>query len=149
MSVDWSKYPPLPKPPKLPEWRDTPEHEAYWEEVEEIRTPLQNKWGCGGMLALWILSAAIFNHWLWGNNWDDIFARIITGWTIGLFIAFVLWVICHKIFYQIAKRKISRKYGFSLKKLNRPDISKETLLKEAETVFKNVCLAQVGLKAEV
>ena len=48
MSVDWSKYPPLPKPPKLPEWRDTPEHEAYWEEVEEIRTPLQNKWGCGG-----------------------------------------------------------------------------------------------------
>ena len=31
----------------------------------------------------------------------------------------------------------------------RPDISKETLLKEAETVFKNVCLAQVGLKAEV
>ena len=30
MSVDWSKYPPLPKPPKLPEWRDTPEHEAYW-----------------------------------------------------------------------------------------------------------------------
>ena len=34
MSVDWSKYPPLPKPPKLPEWRDTPEHEAYWEEVE-------------------------------------------------------------------------------------------------------------------
>ena len=64
MSVDWSKYPPLPKPPKLPDWRDTPEHEAYWEEVEEIRTPLQNKWGCGGMFALWILSAAIFNHWL-------------------------------------------------------------------------------------
>ncbi len=81
MSVDWSKYPPLPKPPKLPEWRDTPEHEAYWEEVEEIRTPLQNKWGCGGMFALWVLSAAIFNHWLWGNNWDDIFARIITGGT--------------------------------------------------------------------
>ena len=81
MSVDWSKYPPLPKPPKLPEWRDKPEHEAYWEDVEEIRTPLQNKWGCGGMFALWILSAAIFNHWLWGNNWDDIFARIITGGT--------------------------------------------------------------------
>ena len=124
MSVDWSKYPPLPKPPKLPEWRDTPEHEAYWAEVEEIRTPLQNKWGCGGMLALWVLSAKIFNHWLWGN-WDDISARLITGCTIGLFITFVLWGICHKIFYHIAKRKISRKYGFSLKKLNRPDISKE------------------------
>ena len=124
MSVDWSRYPTLPQAPELPEWRDTPEHEAYWEEVEEIRTPLQNKWGCGGMLALWVLSAKIFNHWLWGN-WDDISARLITGGTIGLYIAFVLWGICHKIFYHIAKRKISRKYGFSLKKLNRPDISKE------------------------
>ena len=124
MSVDWSKYPPLPKPPKLPEWRDTPEHEAYWEEVEEIRTPLQTKWGCGGLFALWVLSAKIFNHWLWGN-WDDISARIITGCTIGLFIAFVLWVICHMIFYWIAKHKISQRYGFSMRKLNRPDISKE------------------------
>ena len=125
MSVDWSKYPPLPKPPKLPEWRDTPEHEAYWEEVEEIRTPLQNKWGCGGMLALWILSAAIFNHWLWENNWDDIVNRIITGGIIGLFVALVPWVICDKIFYWIAKRKISKRYGFSIRKLNRPDISNE------------------------
>ena len=31
----------------------------------------------------------------------------------------------------------------------RPDISKETLLSEAEKVFANVCLAQVGLKAEI
>ena len=31
----------------------------------------------------------------------------------------------------------------------RPDISKETLLNEAEKVFANVCLAQVGLKAEI
>ena len=110
MSIDWSKYPPLPKPPKLPEWRDTPEHEAYWEEVEEIRTPLQNKWGCGGMLALWILSAAIFNHWLWGNNWDDIFERIITGGTVGFFAAFVPYEICYKIFYWIAKDNVCVKH---------------------------------------
>ena len=31
----------------------------------------------------------------------------------------------------------------------RPDISRETLLKEAQEVFENACLAQVGLKAEV
>jgi len=31
----------------------------------------------------------------------------------------------------------------------RPDISRETLLNEARQVFDNVCLAQVGLKAEV
>ena len=48
MSVDWSKYPTLPQAPELPEWRDTPEHEAYWKEVEDIRTPLQTKWRCAG-----------------------------------------------------------------------------------------------------
>ena len=32
MKIDWSKYPPLPEPPVLPAWRDTPEREAYWEE---------------------------------------------------------------------------------------------------------------------
>ena len=32
MKVDWSKYPPLPEPPVLPAWRDTPEREAYWNE---------------------------------------------------------------------------------------------------------------------
>lgn|GEM_PF-2661534 len=32
MKVDWSKYPPLPDPPQLPAWRDTPEREAYWNE---------------------------------------------------------------------------------------------------------------------
>ena len=32
MKIDWSKYPPLPEPPVLPAWRDTPEREAYWDE---------------------------------------------------------------------------------------------------------------------
>ncbi len=50
MSVDWTKYPPLPKPPKLPEWRDTPEHEAYWEEVEEIRPLCKTNGAVAGCL---------------------------------------------------------------------------------------------------
>ena len=32
MKIDWAKYPPLPEPPRLPAWRDTPEREAYWDE---------------------------------------------------------------------------------------------------------------------
>ena len=43
MSVDWSKYPTLPQAPELPEWRDTPEHEAYWKEVEDIRVKSPSK----------------------------------------------------------------------------------------------------------
>ena len=31
---DWSKYPALPEAPELPEWRDTPERETYFEEFE-------------------------------------------------------------------------------------------------------------------
>ena len=36
MSVDWTKYPPLPEPPVLPPYRDTPEREAYWEEMVDF-----------------------------------------------------------------------------------------------------------------
>ena len=42
MSADWSKYPLLPNPPQLPQWRDTPEREAYWAEVCTIETPAEN-----------------------------------------------------------------------------------------------------------
>ena len=36
MSVDWTKYPPLPEPPVLPPYRDTPEREAYWKELTDF-----------------------------------------------------------------------------------------------------------------
>ena len=48
-------------------------------------------------------------------------------------------------------QRLHREHGVKRLMLThfRPDISKETLLQEAEKVFENVCLAQVGLKAEV
>ena len=45
MSIDWSKYPSLPPAPQLPQWRDTPEREAYWAEVCAIETPADKKSG--------------------------------------------------------------------------------------------------------
>lgn len=37
--MDFSGYPPLPEPPELPEWHDTPEREAYFDELDR-RTAL-------------------------------------------------------------------------------------------------------------
>ena len=58
MSSDWSKYPLLPKPPQLPQWRDTPEREAYWAEVCAIETPAEKKSGCLAAILLWIVFTA-------------------------------------------------------------------------------------------
>ena len=55
MSVDWSKYPTLPQAPELPEWRDTPEHEAYWKEVDAIKTPVENEKILWGWFVLWMV----------------------------------------------------------------------------------------------
>lgn len=124
MSVDWSKYPPLPEAPTLPEWRDTPEHEAYWKEVDTIKTPMEN----GKILWVWFVLWMVFPILLicfFCFGGEAVMASIFAGTIVGYIFASVPLIICHKIFYHIAKRKISRKYGFSLKKLNRPDISKE------------------------
>ena len=125
MSVDWSKYPPLPEPPKLPEWRDTPEHEAYWKEVDAIKTPMEeNKTILCIFAVIWILYSAIF-IWLFLFGRESILGSILVGIIVGYYFTYCPWVICNKIFYRIAKHKISKRYGFSMKKLNRPDISGE------------------------
>jgi hypothetical protein len=124
MSVDWTKYPPLPKPPKLPEWRDLPEHEAYWKEVDSITTPLENDIIILGWFGLWILFSILFCWFFWfGENGTMV--SIFAGTIVGYIFAEIPWKTCRKIFFHIAKHKISKRYGFSLKKLNRPDISKE------------------------
>ena len=124
MSVDWSKYPPLPEAPSLPEWRDTPEHEAYWKEVDAIKTPVENEKILWAWFVLWmVFFILLICFFCFGG--EAVMASIFAGTIVGYIFASVPPIICHKIFYHIAKRKISRKYGFSLKKLNRPDISKE------------------------
>ena len=122
MNIDWSKYPALPEPPELPEWRDTPEHEAYWEEVCDIKTPAEKKSGCLAGIILWlVLIAGSYQLFLKQYDW----------WNIGvaafllLILALMVWFIFFWIWIEILKRKIAKKYGFSMRVLERPDISPE------------------------
>ena len=122
MSIDWSKYPSLPPAPQLPEWRDTPEREDYWEEVCDIKTPAEKKSGCLAGIILWlVLIAGSYVSFLRQYDWWNIVAAAI----LLLAPAWIVWYIFFWVWFVILKRKISRKYGFSMQKLTRPDISLE------------------------
>jgi len=121
MSSDWSKYPLLPKPPQLPQWRDTPEREAYWAEVCAIETPAEKKSGCIAAILLWIVFTAVllfsirqYDFW---NICGSAIATLVFVW--------IVWYLFFWVWFCILKRKISKKYGFSIRKLNRPDLSSE------------------------
>ena len=54
-TIDWTKYPDLPEPPTVPEWRDTPEREAYWREYKNLPDLCDCKVGILLLLALDVL----------------------------------------------------------------------------------------------
>ena len=121
MSSDWSKYPLLPDPPQLPQWRDTPEREAYWAEVCAIETPAEKNSGCLAAILLWIVFTAVF---LFSIRQYD-FWNICGSAVVTLPFVWIVWYLFFWIWFGILKRKISKKYGFSIRKLNRPDLSSE------------------------
>ena len=122
MSIDWSTYPSLPPAPQLPEWRDTPEHEAYWLEVCSIKTPADKKSGCLAGIILWLVLTAV-SCFLFFQQYD--FWNISAVALITIMYTWIIWYIFFWIWAGVLKRKISKKYGFSMRKLNRPDLSKE------------------------
>ncbi|MBE6391002.1 MAG: hypothetical protein E7042_02205 [Lentisphaerae bacterium] len=121
MSSDWSKYPLLPKPPQLPQWRDTPEREAYWAEVCAIETPAEKKSGCFTAVFLWIVFTAVLLSFV--HQYD--FWTICGSAIATLVFVWIVWYLFFRVCFCILKRKISKKYGFSIRKLNRPDLSSE------------------------
>ena len=121
MSSDWSKYPLLPKPPQLPQWRDTPEREAYWAEVCAIETPAEKKSGCLAAILLWIVFTAVLLFFIRQYDFWNICGSAIST----LVIVLIVWYIFFRIWFGILKIRISKKYGFSIRKLNRPDLSSE------------------------
>ena len=121
MSSDWSKYPLLPDPPQLPPWRDTPEREAYWAEVCAIETPAEKNSGCLAAILLWIVFTAVLLFSIRQYDFWNICASAI----LTLAIVWIVWYLFFWIWFCILKRKISKKYGFSIRKLNRPDLSSE------------------------
>ena len=121
MKTDWSDYPPLPEPPDLPRWRDTPEREAYWNELmtETCRT---SRSGCLFLLLSYVIAAAFFltcsGEWKFST---------VTGILLGaaLFCAMVCCYLFSAVRTFIWKCRLARKYGFYMHRLKRTDLSAE------------------------
>ena len=118
MSVDWTKYPPLPEPPMLPSWRDTPEREAYWQELMDFE-PLP-RFGyiiyVAGLIAFLAGGAYLASGtaYLFCGNWLCAAGGMIL-------IVFLLAVFTRCLYCRV---RLLKKYGFFMWKLRRPDLSR-------------------------
>ena len=128
MSVDWSKYPTLPEAPQLPDWHDTPEREAYWQELQSIKHPMSRKlshiifWA--GLLILTILVSVMSGI----SRCGDAFVDFFTFAGIGIVVSapfLIVWTLIYGVWFQILQIKMSMRYGFYMTKLKHRDISPE------------------------
>ncbi len=126
--VDWSKYPPLPEPPQL-RWRDTPQREAYWRELCQRcnSSAVFDHHGCASFIVLWIVCAGIsFGVLLSCDHGLAVFGlgggiALLVSLFAAVFImgaAWQMWVVAQKL-------KLAKKYGFYMRELKRPDLSRE------------------------
>ena len=118
MAVDWTRYPPLPEPPAFPEWRDTPEREAYFEELQNFDYSYTTRYlHTAALLAVttgaFILGRSKSVDCGWGTWLCTIGSMVLIAWLIGLIAAWILMRI-----------RLWKKYGFFLLKLRRPNLSK-------------------------
>ena len=117
MSVDWTKYPPLSEPPVLPSWRDTPEREAYWEELTDFE-PLP-RFGYAAYVAA--LIAVLAGAYLaWGTAYHSLGNGLCAAGSVIL-IVLLSAIFFRRIYWRI---RLWKKYGFFLWKLRRPDLSR-------------------------
>ena len=118
MSVDWTKYPPLPEPPVLPPYRDTPEREAYWKELTDFE-PIPRfgyiifaagliAFGAGGAFLAWGTAYSSLGNWLCAAG-----SMILIVFLLAFFTRYLCWRI-----------RLLKKYGFFMWKLRRPDPSR-------------------------
>ena len=126
--VDWNQYPPLPEPPQL-KWRDTPPREAYWRELGELcnSSAVFDRHGCASFIVLWIVCAGIsFGVLLSCDHGLAVFGlcggiALLVSLFAAVFImgaAWQMWVVAQKL-------KLAKKYGFYMRELKRPDLSRE------------------------
>lgn len=120
MKTDWFGYPALPEVPHLPRWRDTPEREAYWNELAE--TCSSSRYGCLFFIVSYLIAAAFFltcsGEWKFSTvTW------ILLG--AALFCAIVCNCLFTAVRTFIGKCRLARKYGFYMHRLKRPDLSPE------------------------
>lgn len=118
MSVDWNKYPPLPPPPAFPEWRDTPEREAYFEELQNFDYRYTTRYFyLAGLFAV-IIGAVILDKKSSYSHWGSWLCMI--GITV-----LILWLICLIVMWTRMRIRLWKKYGYILWKLRRPNISRK------------------------
>ena len=136
--VDWSKYPPLPDPPSPcglrraspPQlrWRDTPEREAYWRElVKRCNQPgVSNLLGCSSFMVLWGVCAGILFGVLIPCCGLAVFGL---GGGIALVLSFFVAIFIKGVLFRLwifsLKMELSGEYGFYMRELKRPDLSRE------------------------
>ena len=126
--VDWNQYPPLPEPPHL-RWRDTPPREAYWRELcQRCNSPaVSNLLGCASFMVLWGVCAGILSGVLISCDYG--LAVFGLGGGIALVLSFFIAIFIKGVLLQIwifsQKLKLAKKYGFYMRKLKRPDLSRE------------------------
>ncbi len=116
MNIDWTKYPPLPEPPELPSWRDTPEREAYFEEYNQIRANIQPGYPhyiLAGFLV--VCGTAVIKMY----EYTDIglWSMICV---ISLFLLVMIWEICCNLLLRI---KLFKKYHMFPLYLRRPKMA--------------------------
>ena len=135
MTIDWSRYPGLPKPPVVPEWRDTPEREAYWREHEAIPDYCRRKTGWLLLLALdvFLTLALLF---ILKQNYkekmlfsDVLFSDIVISCLAialeMLIPSLLIWFVIMRLLKLWRELILARKYGFWMLRLKRPDVSRE------------------------
>jgi len=122
MSVDWSRYPPLPDPPVLPEWRDTPEREAYWRDAcANVVDISGTKTGCWLFLAVLVVLSLLGGIF---TGWQVVLMGFFT--LLGFIPVLLVYFICTRVWMLIQEFRIARKYGLKYPvKPKRRDISKE------------------------
>ena len=95
MNADFSRYPPLPDAPKLPEWRDTPEREAYFDELDR-RTALSS----GRVLLLFGASAVGAGAVCFRSNAASLTDRLCMAGGICCLL-FIVFQFCLWLFWRI------------------------------------------------
>ena len=116
MPVDWSKYPPLPEPPALPEWRDTPEREACWREMAALPDPTSGKTGSRLFAAVLLADAAVSVWWI-GPRYTVMSFLILLGFIPPL----IIWFVAAKIWSLVLEMRAARRHGmiYMLKPIHR------------------------------
>ncbi len=131
MTIDWTKYPELPKSPVVPEWRDTPEREAFLRDYMSLPFFCNRKIGCLFLLALDLLLTVVTIGLFLSNaeldfNILDMSFFLAIAFMI-LIPAMLLWFIIERLFKIRQILRLARKHGFLMLHLKRPNVKREIM----------------------